>query len=174
MPPHLSLNPVKLIIGFISPEESNLRKTQSILEKRFGKIDYESEPLPFDYTDYYEKEFGKNLQRKFISFKKLINPAFLPEIKLASIAVEKRLSRGLKRTINIDPGYLDLAKLILATTKDYNHRIYLAKGIFAEVTLYYSGKSFKPWEWTYPDYRTGEYIAIFNEIRNIYAKQQAR
>jgi len=71
------------------------------------------------------------------------------------------------RSINIDPGYLDLARLVLASTKDYKHRIYLNKGIYAEVTLFYQDRTFQPWQWTYPDYKTPEYIAIFNKIRDI-------
>ena len=81
------------------------------------------------------------------------------------------MAKGISRIINIDPGYLDLSKLILASTKDYKHRIYLTKGIYAEVTLFYQDKTFCPWEWTYPDYKTGEYIEIFNRIRQIYAEQ---
>lgn len=161
----------KLIIGFIFKEEAALNKAKSILQKRFGKIDFESQTLAFNHTTYYEKEFGKDLKRRFISFKKLISPSDLPEIKIYTNRVEKKLSSGLSRLINIDPGYLDLAKLILASTKDYKHRIYLERGIYAEVTLFYENKSYRPWEWTYPDYKSSEYIAIFNQIRDIYARQ---
>lgn len=160
---------VKLIIGFIFKEEGALKKAKALLEKQFGRIDFESQTLPFYHTRYYEKEFGKDLKKKFISFKKLISPIHLPKIKIITNKLENNLSCGINRTINIDPGYLDLSKLILASTKDYKHRIYLDKGIFSEVTLFYENKSFRPWEWTYPDYRTDEYIAIFNKIRDIYA-----
>ncbi|MBU2221656.1 MAG: DUF4416 family protein, partial [Candidatus Omnitrophica bacterium] len=111
------------------------------------------------------------LKRKFISFKKLIPPDQLSAIKITTNKIEDRLSSKNLRRINIDPGYLDLAKLVLATTKDYNHRIYLSKGIFAEITLTYQGKSFRPWNWTYRDYQSQEYIAIFNQIREIYNLQ---
>jgi len=161
----------KLIIGFIFKEENAPDKARPILEKAFGKIDFESQNLAFNHTAYYEKEFGKDLNRRFISFKKLISPSDLPEIKIHTNRVEKKLSSGSSRSINIDPGYLDLAKLILASTKDYKHRIYLNRGIYAEVTLFYENKSYRPWEWTYPDYKSGEYIAIFNCIRDIYARQ---
>jgi hypothetical protein len=165
---------VKLIVGFIFKELSALNAARRILEEHFGNIDFESEILAFDYTDYYEKELGKGLNRRFISFKKLLHPETLPEIKIATNRIEKKLSVVLKRKINIDPGFLDLAKLILATTKDYKHRIYLKRGIFAEVTLFYEGKSFRAWEWTYPDYRTEKYLEIFNKIREIYAEQLAK
>lgn len=165
------ITPVKLIIGFIFQHEPPLKKAKAILERHFGRIDFESELLDFDKTAYYEKEFGAGLKRQFISFSKLIAPARLPKIKTLTNAVELKLSRKGLRLINIDPGYLDLAKLVLATTKDYNHRLYLDKGIYAEVTLFYQGKSFQPWQWTYPDYKTSAYIDIFNRIREIYAGQ---
>lgn len=162
---------VKLIIGFIFKEEIICDKAKIFLERRFGKIDFESETLPFVHTSYYENEFGRDLKRKFISFKKLISPQNLSKIKIITNKIEKKLSRGSRRLINIDPGYLNMAKLILASTKDYKHRIYLNKGIYAEVTLFYQNKTFKPWEWTYPDYQTAEYITIFNRIRELYVKQ---
>jgi len=163
--------PVKLIIGFIFKEESILNEAKAILVRRFGKIDFESQTLPFVHTNYYEKEFGKDLKRKFTSFTKLVLPYDLPKIKIITNKIESNLSSGSSRLINIDPGYLELAKLILASTKDYKHRIYLKRGIYAEVTLFYQDKTFQSWQWTYPDYRTPEYIAIFNRIRQIYAQQ---
>jgi hypothetical protein len=162
--------PVKLIVGFIFREEAILKKAELSLKRNFGKIDFQSETLVFNYTDYYQKELGKNLLRKFISFQKLIDPGALAEIKLTTNKIEEKLGKSGLRRINIDPGYLDLSKLVLATTKDYAHRIYLKKGIYAEATLVFQDKRFQPWPWTYPDYRTNEYTDIFNEIRNIYAQ----
>ena len=167
----LKPNPVKLIFGFIFKEQEPLNLAKNLLNKRFGAIDFVSPVFDFNYTRYYEKEFGQELRRLFVSFKKLISPEELSKIKVFSNKIEKKLSRGNKRLINIDPGYIDLAKLILASTKDYSHRIYLRKGIFAEITLVFEGKSYKPWPWTYPDYRAEEYISIFNKIRGIYAAQ---
>lgn len=163
--------PVKLIIGFIFKEEDILNKAETILERQFGKIDFTSQILLFGHTSYYEKEFGKDLKRRFISFKELISPCGLPKIKIITNKIEHKLSINKCRLINIDPGYLNLSKLVLASTKDYKHRIYLNKGIYAEVTLFYQNKAFQYWEWTYPDYKTAEYTTIFNEIREIYAEQ---
>ncbi|MCM8797587.1 MAG: DUF4416 family protein [Candidatus Omnitrophica bacterium] len=163
--------PVKLICGFIFKENEILEKAKTILKRKFGNLDFTSDILPFEHTDYYEKEFGQGLKRVFISFSRLIRPEGLFAIKITTNKIEDRLSFQGKRLINIDPGYLDLAKLVLASTKDYKHRIYLNKGIFAEITLFYSGKSFHPWLWTYPDYQTNEYIEIFNAIRGIYERQ---
>jgi len=162
--------PVKLAIGFIFKDTSSLAKAKNILARRFGKIDFESQILTFDHTDYYRKEFGEGLKRQFITFARLILPEALSAIKIITNKIERKFAKGNSRSVNIDPGYLDLSKLVLASTKDFRHRIYLDKGIFAEITLYYQDKTFKPWEWTYPDYRTKEYIDIFNRIREAYSK----
>jgi len=162
---------VKLIVGFIYKDKLSFDKTKAVLIKKFGPIDFESNILSFCHTDYYEKEFGKNLTRSFISFKKLISPEKLPAIKILTNRIEKKSAVKGSRLINIDPGYLDLAKLVLASSKDFFHRIYLNKGILAEITLVFQGKTFRPWEWTYPDYKTPEYIEIFNHIRDIYENQ---
>lgn len=163
--------PVKLIVGFIFKQGAMLEKAKFILQKSFGQIDFESKTLNFTHTDYYQKEFGKDLKRVFISFKRLISADSLPKIKISTNNIEKKLSARNCRQINIDAGYLDLAKLILATTKDYRHRIYLSRGVYAEATIFYQDKTFKSWDWTYPDYRSAEYIEIFNRIRQIYAEQ---
>lgn len=163
--------PVKLVVGMISNDPELFFKTEKILEKSFGPVDFRTSLLDFAFTDYYEPEMGKNLKRQFISFRRLVNPESLPRIKLYSGKLELKFSVSRKtpsRRINIDPGYVTDAKFVLATTKDNQHRIYLDKGIFGEVTLRFSDKTFLPWEWTYRDYQTKEYIDIFNEIRKIY------
>jgi len=161
-------NPVKLIIGFIYKDEANFIRAKDKLKRKFGRIDFESESIDFNYTGYYEEEMGSNLKRRFISFRKPIPIQDLYRIKLYANRLEARFLVSKCRQINIDPGYLDLAKLVLATTKDYAHRIFLRKGIFAEITLSFRGNSFSPNDWTYPDYRSKEYIDIFNQIRNLY------
>lgn len=165
--------PVKLIVGMITSDEKLFDISETMLSDNFGSIDFRSEILPFDYTDYYKLEMGENLKRKFISFEKFICPEKLAEVKILTNELEKNfLIEGTdKRLINLDPGYLTAAKLVLASTKDHIHRIYLCKGIYAEITLQMQGKSFRPWQWTYPDYRSEEYIRIFNSIRQIYMKQ---
>ncbi|MDD2679677.1 MAG: DUF4416 family protein [Candidatus Omnitrophica bacterium] len=163
--------PVKLITGFIFKDKKAFVKARGILIKHFGNIDFESRMMPFTLTDYYREEFGSGLKRVFISFRKLIQPQQIAAVKILTNKIEKRLTCANKRTVNLDPGYLDTAKLVLASTKDYVHRIYLGKGIYAEITLFYQAKTFSPWQWTYPDYRTGDYIGIFNHIREIYTGQ---
>jgi len=161
---------VKLIIGFIYKDEAIFIKARDRLIKRFGRIDFQSEAIDFNYTDYYEKEMGASLKRRFVSFFKLIHIQDLYRIKLCTNRIEARFLMRNGRQVNLDPGYLDLAKLVLASTKDYAHRIYLRKGIFAEVTLNYRNNSFASNDWTYPDYRTKEYIEVFNKIRMLYAR----
>lgn len=163
--------PVKLIAGFIFSDQRSLSSAQAVLRKMFGPFDMESPSIPFTHTDYYTQEFGRDLSRKFVSFKRLIDPKDLAMIKIRTNAIEHKLSARGRRLINIDPGYITLAKLVLATTKDHAHRIYLQKGIYSEVTLFFKDLSFQAWPWTYPDYRTEEYLAFFNGVRRSYAEQ---
>ncbi|MDO9572918.1 MAG: DUF4416 family protein [Candidatus Omnitrophota bacterium] len=158
-------NSVKLILGFIYRDEAVFIQARNKLKVRFGKIDFQSCMLDFNYTNYYKLEMGDGLKRRFVSFSKLIPASGLYRIKLYTNRLESKFLNASNRLINIDPGYIDKAKLVLASTKDYAHRIYLHKGIFAEVTLSYHGNSFFPNEWSYPDYRSKEYIDIFNQIR---------
>ena len=117
---------------------------------------------------------GSPLKRQFISFEKPISPEKITDIKLFTNSIEEKLCVHKKRRINIDPGYMSDSKLVLATTKEHFHRIYLNKGIYAEVTLYWRKGSFQPFEWTYPDYRTREYIDILNAIRKVKCKTGQR
>ena len=167
--------PVKAVIGVLTSTPCLLPTVHAELEQRLGPIDFISELMPFTSTTYYETEMGRNIERQFISFERLIDAGTLVEMKLFTNAVEQTF--GLKkpagdvRRVNLDAGYLCLAKLVLASTKDHAHRIYLRDGIYAEITLRFYRKTFCPWEWSYPDYRLPTYIAIFNEIREIYKDQ---
>ena len=167
--------PVKLIAGVISSSEIFSNQTEEKLIEAFGSIDYKSKTIDFDFTNYYTEEMGTVLKRYFLSFSKLIDPAHLTDIKIFTNEVERCFSSktsALKRSVNIDPGYITDAKLVLASTKDYSHRIYLSKGIYAEITLFYQKNTFWPFNWTYPDYRTDDYINIFNDIRDIFMSQR--
>ncbi len=103
----------------------------------------------------------------------LHNPEWLEKTKHLTNDLEKKFLHPNtdRRRVNLDPGYVSAAKLVLASTKDHIHRIYLKDGIYAETTLRMEKKTFRPWQWTYPDYRTEKYIEIFNEIRRIYMEQ---
>ena len=160
---------VKLFIGMISVNELLCVEAEELLSQKFGKVDFRSQILPFHYTDYYEPEMGKNLIRQFISFKRLVDPTKLASIKIFTNDLELNISSP-NRKINLDPGYLTGAKMILASTKDYSHRIYLQKGIYAETTLRFRNGSFEPFDYTYRDYAS-DYIPIFNQIRELYLTQ---
>ena len=166
-------SPVKLIVGVIIGNTDLLAAVNHRLEERFGEIDFASQLMPFDYTAYYEQEMGRGLQRQFISFAQLVPPDGLAAAKYFSNAVECEFAENntAHRQVNLDPGYISAAKLVLASTKDHAHRIHLQNGIYAENTLKFRDKTFQPWEWTYPDYRTPAYIKIFNHIRQIYLDQ---
>jgi hypothetical protein len=164
--------PAKLIIGLIAKDTKRLEHTRGLLEKRFGRVDMTSPVFAFDQTHYYEGEFGQNLQRMFLCFEKLITADTLAAIKLWTNTLEIKLSDGIKRrTVNIDPGYISLAKLVLATTKNHSHRIYDRRGIFEEVTLVFRGHTFAPLDWTYPDYRQKSHIEFFNKAREAYKQR---
>jgi len=161
---------VKLICAFIYSREDIYERVITFLAQKYGKIDFQSPAIDFNFTDYYEPEMGKNLTRRFISFDKLVNADRLADIKDFCIKIEKKFAPAQKRRINIDPGYINEAKLVLATTKDFHHRIYLKNGIFAEITLAYSAKekNFTDLSTTFPDYRTKEYKEILLHIRGLY------
>jgi len=162
--------PVKFICTFIYSNENIYEKTKEILEKKFSKIDSESYRIDFNFTDYYYPEMSKPLYRRFISFEKLYNPEKFIKIKLFCVKLEKKFAVNEKRIINIDPGYLNEAKLVLTTTKDFSHRIYLGRGVFAEVTLNFCNGKFCDLPTTFPDYRTQGYKDIFSRIRKNYQK----
>lgn len=159
---------VKLIVGLLSSNIDIFRDVAVHLTKIFGKIDFESAVIDFVHTQYYTEEFGQGLKRKFLSFERPVDPMKAHTAKLKTNRIEKRFLQNGKRLVNIDPGYLNLSKLILFSTKDYSHRIYLGKGIFAEVTLFFKDKAYNTLPWTYPDYRTKEYLDIFGSIRMLF------
>ena len=159
---------VKLIASVFSGDICLLADALRALSDRYGKADYISAPMPFTYTDYYEDEFGGSLIRRFVAFERLIRPEWLPDIKRWTNDLEGRMSDGGRRRVNIDPGYLAAAHLILATGKGFGHRPYLRDGIYADLTLIYRERSFHALEWTYPDYRQDEVIRLFNRLRERY------
>jgi hypothetical protein len=159
---------VKLVIGMLAADRDLLAHAAEELAALYGPVDYASPVLPFEFTDYYTQEMGTGLGRQFVSFRDLISPEDLPRIKLQTNALEGRWVREGRRQVNLDPGYLCAGKVVLATTKDQQHRLYLGHGIFGEVTLRYRQGAYAPWEWTYPDYRSPEYLAIFAAIRDLY------
>lgn len=146
-------------------------EVETALEARFGPILLRSSDLPFTQTTYYEREMGTELMRTYLGFAPLRNMGDLAAMKHATNQLETHWAVGDRRLVNIDPGYLDHAKVVLATTKDYSHRLYIGGGMYAEVTLQYRNKSYQPWEWTYPDYRQPVVLYFFNQLRDMYKTQ---
>ncbi len=164
---------MKLVTGVIYKDRKAAEAALRLLSHFWGPLDFLSPALPFASTGYYRREMGEGLQKIFVSHRALIRPENLADIKVRTMAIERRLALKGCRTVNVDPGYLTAASVILATTKNFSHRIYLKKGIFAEVTLLYRarGRAYVPLEWTYPDFRTPEYLALMKEVRRLYVAQ---
>jgi len=161
--------PAKLFMSLIASEEEIFRGGMEDFRSIFGETETISERFPFDLTDYYTPEMGEPLFRHFMTFGRLIPIPSLPDVKLATNRLEEKYGRpDGSRRINIDPGYICLEHVILATTKGYTHRPYLRDGIYADLTLIYRNKSFQPLEWTYPDYRREAVITLFNQFRGKY------
>jgi len=161
-------NLVKLFTGFFSSDTGIFPEVKKCLEKKFGTVDLESPAIDFHHTEYYEKEFGKKLKRIFFSFSELQPLEKIYKAKLITGEIEKKFCDAGRRRVNLDPGYIDMAKLVLFTTKDYSHRLYLGENIYGEVTLKFEKGVFAAWPWTYPDYKTREYTDFFMKVRGIY------
>jgi len=166
-------DPVKLVSSIISAEEALIAEGIKALADAYGKPDYVSNIMAFDYTEYYKPEMGEGLKRRMVSFERLINPEDLPVVKTVSNEIEARHTLNGKRRMNIDPGYISTGHLILATGKPYAHRPYLKMGVYADIALIYRGGTFRPQEWTYPDYKDSSMIGILKAIRDKYLKQSA-
>ena len=163
--------PVKLIASILAGKVALLADTVRELAMRYGAPDYVSEVLPFEYTNYYAAEMGPSLVRRFIAFDGLIRPEELPAVKRYTNALEEKFLEGGTRRVNIDPGYMALQHLILATGKGFSHRPYLGQGIYADLTLVYRKETYGPLEWTYPDYRSERTIGMLNGLRKRYSIQ---
>jgi hypothetical protein len=164
---------VKLIAAIAASDITMWEDCHHKLESLYSPVDNMMDWYDFDHTDYYLPEMGKKPKKRMISFRELIVAEQLPAIKLATNQLEEEFASGGKRRLNIDPGYICAPKLVLATTKDYSHRIYLGNGIFGDVHLQYRKSTFKAQAWTYPDYRMPEVLTFFNEVREIYLRQMA-
>jgi hypothetical protein len=162
--------PAKLVIGLFMPEKPLFSELAKNLVKAFGPADLISPWFPFDCTDYYDAEMGSPLFRRMLAFEQLIEQDRLAEIKCMTNDLEKRYSTAGKRSVNIDPGYLLHERFVLATGKNFAHRIYLTKGIYADLTLIYRKGGFQKLPWTYPDYADSKMWAFLKRVRSKYAE----
>lgn len=166
--------PVKLICGIIASQEDIFREARQKLTADWGSIDEESLIYPFEFTDYYEKQMGKGLKRQFFSFRKLIQPEMLSRIKLRTNRIEEEIMEKAgtsRRAVNIDPGYITTAALIMATAKDFAHRVPLEAGIYAHLEFLFGKKEIRLLDWTYPDFRTDGVQSFFLKVRQKYIHQ---
>ena len=162
--------PVKLIVGILAADRQCLHEAVDVLTDKLGNIDLTSDVWQFDKTDYYKDQTGPNILRQFVSIEKLIDPGKLAKIKCKTNILEQKLAKilglPLPRPVNLDPGIIEPSKLILATTKNYSHRIYIGKKMYAEVTLIFDKGKWRPLDHTYPDYRQKCYFDFFLNVRN--------
>lgn len=165
-------DPVKLFVGVLYSDEEKLSRGRGRLESLYGRVDYQSEPSPFTVTDYYEEEMGKGICRLFLSFPSLISPEEIVRIKLKTNQIEEDLALEGKRRVNLDPGYMDYNKVVLASKKYNGQKIYLNSGIYADLTLYYEKGRFHPYSWSFPDFKSGQYNPTFLRMREFYKAQR--
>jgi hypothetical protein len=166
--------PAKLVIGLLMRDEPLLQTAAAELERCFGPADVISPWFPFDYTEYYKREMGSPLKRCMICFQRLVGQETLPAVKRATNRIETGLAVDGRRRVNIDPGFLTLERFVLATGKNYSHRIYLGQGIFADLTLMFSDGRFVPLDWTYPDYAEAPMRHFLAEVRDRYRVELRR
>ena len=163
--------PVKIVCGVIYKEDTLYERVRTTLEAEWGAVDLESAAFPFDLTDYYEAEMGPGLVRRFMSFRGLSTPESLPSLKLRTIALEEALRResgAAGRPVNIDPGYVTASALVMATAKDFSHRIPIGGGIYAHLELLFTKTGIRTLSWTYPDLKREPCSEYFREVRKTY------
>ena len=164
--------PVKLIVAILFRLPGVNDTARDAMAQVFGDIDYTSERFDFDATDYYAEEMGSPLYRLFYGFHRLMDPGSLSTIKLTTNQFEQQMAADGKRIVNLDPGYLDTDKFVLASSKANAQKIYLAHGIWADPTLRYEKGQFHPYPWSFPDFRSDRYQPCFMRLRDLYKKQR--
>ena len=160
--------PAKLVIGMFLKEKHLLVPVTAALTEKFGTVDMVSSWFYFNYTNYYESEMGGPLFRRVLAFKTLIRQEALAEIKNITNGLEQAYATAGKRSVNIDPGYMLLERFVLATGKNYTHRIYIGRQIYADLTLIYTQGRFQTLPWTYPDYGDPKMLTYLEQVRQKY------
>lgn len=163
--------PAVVFAGVILAHDADWRRTVDPMVSLWGSVDLVSDPMPFDLTAYYTAEMGEGLVRRLLAFEGLVSADLLPELKLQAIEIEASLCRPTgSRTVNIDVGYLDLHRVVLASTKERPHKIYMGRGIWADLTLRYGKGRFHRFPWTFPDFADGRYDAFLLRLREHYKR----
>lgn len=160
---------VLLVLAVFSRHAEAIEWAKQRAEAEWGPVKLQSERFAFDATAYYEPTMGAPLEKCFFGFERLVDPGVLAELKWQTNAWEAEYAESGEhaesRPLNLDPGYLTPAKLVLASTKDHAHRVYLSRGIYAEVTLFYQDRRWRHRDWTFADYRRADYQRFFSECR---------
>lgn len=162
--------PAKLVIGVFTNDKKLLPPVLESLTNQFGDIDLISPWIAFDYTRYYKPEMGPDLVRRMMAFKPLMDQDALSSVKLATNLIEAELATHTRRNINIDPGYMLRERFVLATGKNFAHRIHIGSGIYADLTLLFQKGAFQSLPWTYPDYKAPQMQSFLTQARNKYIK----
>jgi hypothetical protein len=160
--------PAKLVISMFMHDRQAIAPVIGDLCDDLGAVDMVSPWMRFNHTEYYTAEMGSPLYRRMVVFRKLIEQQDLADIKHHTNRLEARYADNGRRRVNIDPGYMLPERFVLATGKNYSHRIFIGKGIYADLTLVYHSGSFQPLEWTYPDYREDRMRSYLNATRRKY------
>jgi hypothetical protein len=163
--------PVKYIIAVLFKDANHLDHVKKELTERWGTIDFESIDHSFDVTEYYTPEMGAPLYRRLLAFEKLYPPTLIVDMKLICNEIEMLCAIEKKRTVNLDAGYLDHNKYLLASAKEAGQKIYLDKGIYADLSGRYKAGKYQPFEWSFPDFKDGRYDRELLEIRKRYLRQ---
>ena len=165
------VSPVKFFVAVLWAPAAPLGSALECLRSLGGEMDFSGPDHPFDSTEYYEPEMGAPLRRRLVSFLGLRTPDRLPASKLACNEIEDRLRGAKGRTVNLDAGYLDHNKIVLASCKGAGQKIYLGQGVWADLVARCRDGRYRPFEWTFPDFRDGRYDSELGEIRRIYLGQ---
>lgn len=165
--------PCALLCAVCYRAQSDLEEALAALQEDFGPVAMGQAPYLFDHTRYYDEEMGKPLYKRIVVFEELVPPGFLADIKLLTNDRERLFSTHGRRRINLDPGYIAPARVVLASTKDFAHRIYLAKGIYGEVTLLVRNGKLETLPWTYPDFRDDQTRTFLEQARSWYLDKLA-
>ncbi|MFC1488238.1 DUF4416 family protein [Thermodesulfobacteriota bacterium] len=160
--------PAKLVVGLFLKKKRLVVPVAKELVEQFGPIDFVSAWLPFDFTTYYEPEMGKPLFRRLLAFKTLIDQDALAQIKIVTNDLELKYTKNDRRRVNLDPGYLLQERFVLATGKNFTHRIYIGRRIYADLTLVFTKGEFQTLPWTYPDYADKKMLACLKQVRSKY------
>ncbi len=163
--------PVKFFAGITFSPETDVPTVLNALQKILGEIDVQTEKVDFSFTRYYEREMGPGLKKFWVGFAALRDPGDLALIKRKTNAIEADFMENNRRRVNIDPGYIEKAKMILASTKNFSHRIYLGRSIYGDLQYRYRQGTFTFLEWTYPDYQSKTALDFFMTLRKKYVNQ---